>query len=426
MKKLIVIVSLTFVKIANLQAQKSGDEKLSLRGYLKSTIQASRFANDTVIDPLHDNKTYYLWQNTLHLRLFYEPNDFHSFETAYELSPVLSNSDVVASQGFFNPVSSTFRLKDFDPEINENDRGSDFFLFHNLDRLNLSLHFDEADMIIGRQAISFGSGKYINPTDIFSPFIFQDLNKEEKTGVDAIRVRVATGAMSELDAALVLGHNADRRNSAAFLRSKFYYKNTDISVMAIDFQDNLMLGLDVTRAIGDAGFWLECSHVFAGLFDERFSDEDYFRLTSGFDYNFGHNLYGFIEYHYNGAGTGKQEKYLSNQIRSSDQFTSDSVLQTAYSQGGVYLLGRHYLIPGAVYEFTPLLNGSIYMLTNLEDLSTYLGGRLEYSLNDDLFIEMGGFYGIGKEAERENGEMTPDSEFGLYSNLIYLGIRYYF
>ena len=54
----------------------------------------------------------------------------------------------------------------------------------------------------------------------------------------------------------------------------------------------------------------------------------------GLDYSFNGKTYTFIEYHYNGAGTDRPEDYLTN------------IDQSAYTRGGVYLLGVHYLAPG--------------------------------------------------------------------------------
>lgn len=407
--KFIKLTILTAFLSASLFAEESD---FSFSGYLKSTVQTSQFADNAVLPPLEDDKNYWLWQNTLNLRLFYEPSDDFSFETVYELSPVAADENVINSQGFFNPVNNSYRIKDFDPVLEEN---GDLFFFQNLDRLNMTVRFKKSDLRIGRQPISFGSGRYINPTDIFSPFVFQDLNQEEKNGVDAVRYQLMTGDMSELDFGFVFGENAELDESAAFVRSKFFYKNSDISLMLMDFKQNLLIGFDLTRSIGDAGFWFEAAQVYAGLFEDRQSEDDYFRLTTGFDYSFNQKTYGFIEYHYNGAGTRDSDNYLTN---------IDGNI--GYTEGGVYLLGRNYLIPGVTYEINPLTFGTLYLVTNMDDFSTYLGASVEYNFKENLYLEAGGFFGFGSSPSQTGSIPEPNSEFGSYSNAIYAGIRYYF
>ncbi len=404
--KLSVLATLLF---GSLCAEESD---FSFSGYVKSTIQANQFADNSVFPPLEDDESYWLWQNTLNLRLFYEPNDDLSFETVYELSPVVGDKDIINSQGFFNPVNNSYRIKDLDPILEEN---GDLFFFQNLDRLNMTIRFKESDLRIGRQPISFGSGRYINPTDIFSPFLFQDLNQEEKNGVDAFRYQLMTGDMSEFDTAFVFGEDGDLDESAAFLRGKFFYKNSDISLMLMDFKQNLLIGFDLTRSIGDAGFWFEAAQVYAGLFEDRKSEDDYFRLTTGFDYSFNQKTYGFIEYHYNGAGTRDADNYLKN-----------TAGNTGYTEGGVYLLGKNYLIPGVTYEINPLTFSTLYLVTNMDDFSTYLGASIEYNFKENLYLEAGGFFGFGSSPNQDNGTVDTNSEFGSYSNAIYAGIRYYF
>jgi len=398
---------------------------MSLTGYLKSTIMVQDFASNMAQPPLKDDKAYTMLQSQLRLRLFHEPSDIFSFETAYAISPTVAIPSLIASQGFINPKENTYRLYDLDDKLRDNSH-RDLSLFHNLDRFNLNFSLSSADLHLGRQAITFGSGKFINTTDIFSPFLFQDLNKENKTGVDALRLTLPTGDFSEIDLGLVMGEDGKMENNAIFLRTRLYFYNTDISLMAMDFKNNLMMAFDMTRSISQAGFWLEAAHVFASQFDGHIKREDYFRLVSGIDFSLPDNTYFFVEYHYNSAGTRTKEEYITNTIRSINPVNGNTTLKTAYADGGTYLMGRHYLIPGITYEFTPLFTGTLHSLINLKDLSSYMGARVEYSLRQDFFLEAGGFLALGDRADMEGAGLTPHSEFGLYSNMIYAGLRLYF
>ncbi|SMC55153.1 hypothetical protein SAMN02746065_10462 [Desulfocicer vacuolatum DSM 3385] len=396
-----------------------------LSGYLKSTVTVQKFTPNMTQPPLEDDTQYVMIQSQLRMRLFHEPSDFCAFETSYAISPTAANPHLLASQGFISPRENSYRIHDFNETVLDTPP-RDLSLFHNLDRLNINILFPSADLYLGRQAISFGSGKFINPTDIFSPFLFQDLNKENKIGVDALRLTFSTGDFSEIDLGLVFGKNGKMKNNAIFLRTRLHFYNTDISLMAMDFKNNLMLGFDMTRSISEAGFWLEAARVFAGRFENHLKEEDYFRLVSGIDFSFFDNTYIFVEYHYNSAGTNTKEKYISNTIGTGNPTGADTALKTAYADGGTYLLGRHYLIPGVTYEFTPLCSGTMHSLINLTDLSTYMGISLEYSLKQDIFLEAGGFWALGKRPDMYGPVVIPHSEFGLYSNMIYAGVRFYF
>ena len=119
-----------------------------------------------------------------------------------------------------------------------------------------------------------------------------------------------------------------------------------------------------------------------------------------------------VEYHFNGAGEADAEQFL-------ELFTD-----TAYAEGGVFLLGRHYITPGLTYQATPLAIFSVQALTNLNDPSMLLSGRVEYSLADDLFVELGAFIPAGRRFDARR--LRPRSEFGLYPRIYFGSMKYYF
>ena len=184
--------------------------------------------------------------------------------------------------------------------------------------------------------------------------------------------------------------------------------------MLLEFQRDLLIGLDVARGIGGAGFWLETAYVLVEPFDdEPDTSGNYLRSSVGLDYSFGGETYAFIEYHFNGVGTKKPENYLTN------------LEQSAYTRGGVYLLGTHYLAPGFTRQLTPLISFSGQMLFNLSDPSTWVAPQIAYNIAEDIHLSVGGFVSIGKRPK--NGESAEfQSEFGSYPNLFFSSFRVYF
>ncbi|HOW51547.1 MAG TPA: hypothetical protein PLV42_05820 [bacterium] len=371
-------------------------------------------------------------QQTLRLRLFYKPIDWFSAETAWQVSPTVSQMGGNALTGLFAPSLNDYRITDLLDTLYTSPAGQVAFP-HSLDRLTVTFSLPFMDIYAGRQAISFGAAKFINPTDVFAPLSFQDINREEKVGVDAVRVKFPLGEMNELDAGYVFGPDGRFSKSAAFVRAKFALWETDISLMLVEYQYNLLSGLSIERAIGGAGVWLEAAYTADTIFKESermspgihgdINGNDDFRLSVGADYNFAEaNLVLFGEYHFSLVGTLRPSQYLEN--------IWPGTGEKAYSDSGVYLLGQHYLAVGFTWEIVPLLNGSLQTLINLTDGSLLLSPRLEYSVADDLFWDVGASIGAGVTA-RQGDFMgfiypVPRSEFGLYPYTVYTTMRLYF
>ena len=255
-----------------------------------------------------------------------------TLEVAYSIAPSVSDLDRRAL-AFNEPSVDRYRLIDVPEFISEYDYGT---VSQNIDRVTAQFRTPFADITAGRQAISFGSGRFFNPTDVFSPFSYQALNKEEKTGVDALRVQVPIGKMSEIDFGYVFGAEADWKKSAAFIRGKFDLKGTDLSIIAMEYKTHFMTGINISSSVKGAGVWLEAAYTFSNLLEKYDKDQNFFRISAGADYYFSGDFYLFGEYHYSSAGTIDKKDYLLNSLTK----------KSAYKDGGIYLLGEHYFAPG--------------------------------------------------------------------------------
>jgi len=373
-------------------------EPFTAGGYLRNFAVVNHSSDDTGLEALG------LWR----LNLKYHQPEGIVWEAAYELGPTIR--ETMSSSLYAVPTAPSalsYRAYDLDEELlADRDGDSESILYQNLDRALVSMSLASADITAGRQAVSFGSAKAISPLDVIAPFSYNALAKEERTGVDAVRVRIATGPMGELDLGYIMGRHFRHDESASFIRLKSYILMADLELMALNFKENRLLGLSVARSIKKAGSWLEAAHVFA----HSGSDEDYFRLSAGMDYGFTDRLYAYIEYHYNGAGRARPEDYWRLAGR------------TAYTEGAVYLLARHYLAPGLTYQVTPLLHFTGQALVNLNDGSVLASPILTYSAADNVNVEFGAYIGFGEEPEQG----MPESEFGLYTDVYFLSVSMYF
>ena len=356
--------------------------------------------------------------NHLRLNCAYALTDALSFDLSYDFAPRIQDPSLFSE----SPIAATtdslrYRVVDFESSIypGENDPVGSFGIFQNLDRASIAYSANFADITIGRQAIAWGSARVINPTDVIAPYTYGELDTEDRIGVDAIRVQIPIGVLGEFDTGYVFGEDFAVEKSAFFLRSQLNAVETDFSIVLLGFREHLMTGFEIARGIGGAGFWLEAAYVYANAFDsENGEAENYLRASIGLDYSFGGVAYGFIEYHFSGAGAGEPEDYLAN------------LTQPAYSDGGVYLMGRHYFVPGLSCQITPLISLSGVLLLNTSDPSVFPSLQIEYNFAQDIYLSAGGFIGIGKRPETEDDETQFRSEFGGYPTLLFSSFRIYF
>lgn len=355
--------------------------------------------------------------NRLRFNLSYAPTDSLSFAFAYDFTPRIQDPLLFSQSAIAVGIASSgYRVADLRSPIypRKDEPVGSVGIYHNLDRASLQFSTDFADFSIGRDAIAWGSARIINPTDVIAPYTYDQLDTEDRVGIDAFRVRIPIGIMGEIDTGYIFGNKFNFDKSAIFLRTQLNAVETDFSILLLEFQRDLLLGLDIARGIGGAGFWLETAYVFTEPFDDGSDASDnYLRTSIGLDYSFGGETYTFVEYHFNSAGAKKPEDFLTN------------LEQPAYTRGGVYLLGTHYIAPGITHQLTPLISLSGQILFNLSDPSTWVAPQLAYNVAEDIHLSVGGFISIGKRPK--NGEPSEfQSEFGSYPNLFFSSFRVYF
>ncbi|MEA9355830.1 hypothetical protein SHI21_06450 [Bacteriovorax sp. PP10] len=351
--------------------------------------------------------------STFRPKYTWSPNENYTFYAAYALSVDWQKRSPLLLAG--PKAKQGYRVLDLDQELyssdKDNQKSSRVLLNQNLDRFYVSYSKNAFNLNVGRAPIAFGSSKIINPTDVLTPISYQTLDKEERVGIDTIRVNYSLGALSLLDIGYVLGHKLDFSESAVFTRLKTNVWATDVSIMLMDFQENLMTGVDFSRSIGNASAWLESAYVVPKFFnqDEKNNFKSYLRTTIGFDYKLTESIYSYIEYHYNGAGASDPKRYMFLQS------------QPAYQEGGVYLQGAHYVAPGMTYELSSLWKLTGQFLLNLSDHSIFNNLALEYNVAQDAFIDLGAYVPAGKKSQ-----YIQRSEFGSYPTSIYTSLRFYF
>lgn len=328
------------------------------------------------------------------------------FQLHYEISPVFVSQTIGAAAPTFNIVGDSYRLSDLETSLTQNS-GNKNQIYQNLDRMNAQIQLEAGDLTVGRQAISFGAARLINPTGVFLPFDVQTFNTEYRTGVDAIRFQKPWGGLGEVDFGLVLGGDADRKTSAAFLQVRNNVAGKDINFALIEFAEQTLVGAGVQSELGAMGFWFETAWVEG--------DVDYLRTSTGVDYAFTENIFGMVEYHYNGAGSDEPRDYLT-------LFET-----TPYRRGGVFLLGKHYLMPSLSVQASPLWSIGLQAIVNLNDNSAFSSIAAEFNVAENFYMDFGLYLFKGDNLTTSPiGMPLFGSEYGANPHTLYTSLRWYF
>lgn len=381
----------------------SSADAVSFAGFVKNFLTVQR-------TPSPDAQTLVADNLRARFNILARPRTWARIDVSYNLVPRWQNDAFAALNPMLADVSvSEYRAFDFDAVLAPDppDTTDNVLILHNLDRAAVTLRAEGFDVIVGRQAVAWGSARSVNPTDVIAPFLFTEIDTEDRIGVDAARVRIPVGMLGEVDAGYVAGKDARWKRSAAYVRGQLPVAGADASVIVMGFREHTMLGIDLARSIGGAGSWLEATQVW--LADSSMGS-DYARVSTGVDYSLAGGVYLFVEYHYSSAGASDPSEYLA-------------LVQTAaFIDGAVYLFGRHYAIPGFSWPATPLLTIAASSLINLEDGSFVLAPTLDLSLGENLYLSAGAFSGFGDEPTAAGAR----SEFGSYPDTYYAAIRYYY
>ena len=262
-------------------------------------------------------------------------------------------------------------IKDKNEKISE-------YLEHNIDRFSFARTFPNFDLYVGRQVIGLGSGRNVNPTDLFTPSDFFLVDSEEKSGIDGIRLKVPYGDMGGFDIGWILGKDLKVLNSLQYFKYLNSLGKLDYFFVIENFSDNVLYGVDLQSSIADVGVWAEMALINLGRY------KNIYTLIIGAEI-FINDFTLFVEYYRNSDGEIDSKKYLKNLSKKS------------YIDGVVRFASKNYLIPAVSWKIHPLLGASISSFINCDDRSVLLSYNFEYNLKESEYITFGGFSGIGSE-----------------------------
>lgn len=280
-------------------------------------------------------------------------------------------------------------------------------VWHDIDRLSVTLYSDFADITAGRQAITWGISNVYPVSDLWAQFSPFELDTEEKPGIDAVRILKYPRGDLEIDAVV-----ADRGSSEALsagIRASLSLPWADLYAGGGKFWREAMGLLGISAPIGTFKIRGEGALPY-DLDAETFKLP---RVTMGVDWLGGETMLS-IEYNYNGIGATEPAEYIR-------------VLEDRrFLQGETYFLGRHNL--GGLASWTPgndRISFTLSALTNLQDPSAALVPNLTYDIGQATRFSAGALVSFGETPLFEDWTELR-SEFGAYGDFGFIMLSIYF
>lgn len=270
---------------------------------------------------------------------------------------------------------------------------------------NVRFSHRNADLVIGRQAVTFGRSFFWNPTDWLASFTPTEIDREYKAGVDAARLSFALGRFSGAEVLYAYGEDGERDESALVARAFTNLGGWDLEALGGSVWIDDRLGVAFSGDLAGAGLRGELSwHEPRADAGGQDSEEDFLRATLEADYRWPSSLYLIVEVHHNGWGSTEVEDY-------GRLFRSPRLLT-----GQVTNVGRHYLASQLSYEITPIAVGSLAVLVNLHDGSGLVHPTFTRTLSDESRLALGANLPWGPAATAGG----PRSEYGSYAATFWL------
>jgi opacity protein-like surface antigen len=300
---------------------------------------------------------------------------------------IASDPALTGTTGFGGSVpvagsqSTNRRLIDFNHVLVDRDN---FLLQQNLDLLAVKVKLPRGELVVGRQVLSWGSGRFWNPTDLLSPFAPTDIDREVRHGVDAIRYSVPLSNTSLVDLLYLPQKDGWAQGGVARVQANTH--GFDLSGSAAKYGADLVFGADASGDLGPLGVHAEIAYTHNLPHLDPASPDDgeqFVRGVAGVDWRPAENWTVTAEYYINGFGAPHPTGYA-------DKLRSPRVVR-----GEVFGAGRHYLGLSAAWRRTELLSLQTLLIANAADPSALVIPVAESWATQKTILRIGGDVPIG-------------------------------
>lgn len=260
------------------------------------------------------------------------------------------------------------------------------------------LSFRRVALTAGKQQLSFGTGYFANPTDVFNTKDAFDPTYEQP-GHNALRLDVQPWNRVGLTALVAPG--ADWEATTKLARAKVGCGHFDLSVLGAEFEQTTtdftasdtmtnwfarstdrrrMAGADIVGQVWEVGLWAEGAYFMPG------QGEDWYELIAGIDHTLDCGLYLMAEYHRNmQARADWQSHDLNDWLRS--------------VFGETRTLGRDQVYGLVRYQLTDLLGAGLMGLVSVNDGSFALVPMVDWNLFENVDLTLMANVLVGDEGK---------------------------
>lgn len=303
--------------------------------------------------------------------------------------------------------SALFRADPLRGEL-AGDAAASTYLYHEADWLNLRSRFTHGQLTVGRQPLTWGSGRIWQPLDIFGAFAPLELDTEYKPGIDAVLYEHFPSPFASLSAAYVqtpLNGTADPGYALHYRRH--VGAASELSVLIARVMDYRLLGGGVEGSVGGAGLRLE------GVALDGPEDSDGAIAIAGVDYRFANGVLLVAELYHNGFAAARPQEFAA------------ALALPAYPAILTPHLGRHLAGLSLSHELTPLLRAGYSLLhSQVSGAASQLHQfTLGYSIADEADAQLAWTQGSGIGLDALG---NPRSDFGHLPRSLYLRVQFYF
>jgi hypothetical protein len=335
---------------------------------------------------------------TADLRLMFT-QDLNRFALTAHYNAILNGGDSFAfatSPGATldqSPTSDRLRLMDLTWDLNTGDRHQ---LVQRFDRLALQYRGATWGFTIGREAVSWGSGRVFQPMDLFSPFAPTTVDRDFKAGNDLLIVDKLFDDGSDLQLLGVarrdLEGDVTSDVASAALKWRKFLGASELELFGGKHYRDQVYGGALRLPVGSA--MLRTDLVTTRLED---GGEWYVSGILNLDYSFelgGRSTYVFAEYYHNDFGV---KSLPPNPLLLPEALTERLL------RGEVFNLMRDYVALGGTFQWHPLWTQALTLIGNLNDGSSILQTTLSYVPSDHATVEAGVTLPVGDAGEEFGG-----------------------
>ncbi|MFV1996453.1 MAG: DUF1302 family protein [Acidiferrobacterales bacterium] len=362
----------------------AANAQIEINGYYKNLLAGSR----TLASFFPPATDYTVDLNRLHLELKGDLSENTAFNVQYDneifLGDYLKTSQFQAQKNIPQDTYLNLRSTYLDNQS--------VFGRHGLYRAYLDTRIGNADLRIGRQRVAWGSALFWSPVDILNPIDPTALERDRRTGVDAVVLDADYSDLSRVSVMYAVHATPVRASTAVRWRTN--KGGFDWGLSAGRFRNDDMAGIDLAGQIGKIGLRGEVTRTQSPV------DGSYTRFVVGADYTFSNTITINSEFYFNGQGATDTGAYDFNRLFS----------------GEIQSLAQRYLGLYLGYDITPLLKWKNYYINNLDDKSFFYSPEVSYSITQNSELAFG--------VQIYSGSAV--SEYGSFENMAYGQWQLYF